>query len=356
MNNHKHTFPLTILFIIFLLSVSSTHPIIANTTYTHQTMEPTTIPYTDIITHGIQQILSHEKTPIQQITSQLNPTDLNTLQHWYQSHPQIEFASLIHTTLTIKFIDGTYILLLNPIPPTNPNTHHSDDIIPNQSLTIHEHTATLLNPAESYYGYRYCKRIINRLLTKGYNIIYQANEAVNLRYIEQNLSADILYMNTHAGYWDIDGDQHPDAVVIGTGEHWTNETPQHYQFEYENQMIVQGMVGENSYIAFTPALIDYFYSPGDFPNSLIYMATCHATYDDSMANSFLNAGASVYLGWTQNTVFWTNSITSVLSFRLFIHGFTVKQVCRLIRSGGFYNFILQSKLTYYGDGNHRIPR
>ena len=147
-----------------------------------------------------------------------------------------------------------------------------------------------------------------------------------------------------------------DAVVIGTGEYWTDETQNIYQFEYENQMIVKGMVGDKSFVCFTPAFIQYYYDPGDLPNSLIYMATCHATYDDSMANAFLESGAGVYLGWTQNTVFFTNSKTSVTAFRLFSLGLNVHHICGLIRYGGFYNFLFRSKLTYFGDGDYKLPK
>jgi hypothetical protein len=195
---------------------------------------------------------------------------------------------------------------------------------------------------------------MNNLHHIGYTVTYVTNEAVDLTYIKQNLTADIVYMNTHAGYWDTNGDKTPDAVVIATGEPWTNETETTYQFEYNNSMIVKGQVGEQYFVCFTPALINYSYQPGDLPDSLIYMATCHATYDDSMAESFLHAGANVYMGWTQTTTFWTNSLTSVLAIKLLSNGFTVHQVCRLIGSGGLFNFLFQSTLTYYGDGSHRI--
>lgn len=144
--------------------------------------------------------------------------------------------------------------------------------------------------------------------------------------------------------------------MIATGELWTNETEQRYAFEYQNKLIVKGMVGDQGVIAFTPAFIDQYYAPGDFPESLVYMATCYATYDESMAKSFLNAGASAYVGWSNNTMFWTNSLTSVYAFRLLANGFTIHQVCTLIRSGGFYNWLFHSKLIYYGNGEHRIPR
>ena len=169
--------------------------------------------------------------------------------------------------------------------------------------------ALILNPSEYLYGNHQCLKIINKLIRGGYNIEYLSNEAVDITYIENNLSAEIVYMNTHAVYFDLDGDNISDTVVIATGEHWTNETPVKYQFEYENQMIVEGFVGNESFIAFTPALINYYYSPGDLPNSLIYMATCYASYDVSMAQVFLENGASAYMGWNRNTAFWTNSIT-----------------------------------------------
>jgi hypothetical protein len=231
----------------------------------------------------------------------------------------------------------------------------SDSINTSYSSSNSEgYTALILNPSENIYGNRHCLKIINRLIKCGYNILYLSDENVDLSFIKSNLTEEIIYFNTHAGYWDLDGDNISDTVVISTGEHWTNETPQKYQFEYENKMIIEGHVGDKTFVAFTPALIEYYYNPEDFPNSLIYMATCYASYDNSMAKVFLDKGASAYIGWNQNTVFWTNSLSSVRAFRLFSYGLKVKQVCNLIRSGGILNFFLQSKLTYYGDGNHRI--
>lgn len=217
-------------------------------------------------------------------------------------------------------------------------------------------TALILNPSEYLYGDLHCRRIIKKLYNNGYNIIYVENEAVNLTFIEYELGAEVVYMNTHAGYWDIDGDQQADAVVIATGEHWTNNTTEIHHFEYENQMIVEGMAGDKSFVAFTPNLIEYYYQPSDLPDSVIYMATCHAGYDDTMANAFLESGAAAYIGWTRDTIFWTNSITSVLAFRLFSRGFSVMQVCKIIGYGGFLNFLLRSKLIYYGNGDHKIPK
>jgi hypothetical protein len=103
-------------------------------------------------------------------------------------------------------------------------------------------TAIILNPAESMYGHYQCQRIINTLLNLDYSIEYLANQAVDVTYIKNNLSADVIYMNTHAGYFDVDGDHQADAVVIATGELWTNETEQKYAYDYQNHLIVKGRV------------------------------------------------------------------------------------------------------------------
>jgi hypothetical protein len=115
------------------------------------------------------------------------------------------------------------------------------------------------------------------------------------------------------------------------------------------------MAGNQGIVAFTPAFIDYYLNSADFPDSLVYMATCFATYDASMVREFLDAGVRVYMGWSQNSVFWTNSKTSINGFRLLANGLVVQQVRRLIGSGGFYNWLFHSKLMYYGNEEHRIP-
>jgi len=281
---------------------------------------------------------------------------LGALVAWYTMHPFIDYASLIESSITVKFIDGSYVVLLDPFFE---NQGFTRDI---RNPFIHERymgqtnkTAVILNPAESMYGHYQCQRIITILLNHDYSIEYLANQAVDLSFIKNNLSAALIYMNTHAGYFDVDGDLQADAVVIATGELWTNDTEQTYAYEVQNHLIVKGMVGDQCFVAFTPAFIELYYAQKQFQDSLVFMATCYAVYDTTMAQEFLDAGARVYMGWSQNTVFWTNSRISVQTFRLLSYGLTVQQVCRLIRSGGFYNWLFHSTLTYAGDGTYKIP-
>jgi hypothetical protein len=281
---------------------------------------------------------------------------LEMLIDWFHAQPSVEFASGIGSSITVKFIDGSYVVLLDPFSESRERI--GDRI----HSSVHEHfsgssshTAVILNPAESMYGHYQCQRIINTLLDRDYSIEYLANQAVDVAFLKNNLSASIIYMNTHAGYFDVDGDLQPDAVVIATGELWTNETEQKYAYDIEHHLIVKGMVGDQGYVTFTPAFITTYYAEKHFPDSLVYMATCYALYDGSMAQAFLNRGVKVYMGWSENTVFWTNSRTSVQAFHLLGYGFSVQLVCRLIRSGGFYNWLFHSKLTYFGDGTYKLP-
>ncbi len=281
---------------------------------------------------------------------------LEVLTAWYNQQPSIEYACLIETSITVRFIDGSAVVLFDPISDTKEIKRCLNPTKVRWSHTgATDKTAVILNPAESMYGHFQCQRIISLLMNHDYMIDYVANQAVDLSYVKNNLSATIIYMNTHAGYFDIDGDSQADAVVIATGELWTNETEIKYAYEVQNHLIVKGMVGDIELVAFTPAFIEEYYTEKRFPDSLVFMATCYALPDTTMAQEFLDAGAQVYMGWSQNTVFWTNSRTSVQAFRLLLYGLDVQQVCRLIRSGGFYNWLFHSKLSFAGDGTYRLP-
>lgn len=47
-----------------------------------------------------------------------------------------------------------------------------------------------------------------------------------------------------------------------------------------------------------PTFIPY-YSEGEFPNSLVYLGTCHSAANDTMSQAFLQQGAKTYLGFSK---------------------------------------------------------
>ncbi len=302
------------------------------------------LDHNEIVTQIIATI---EKIDIQDMQE---PTTYQTiLADRLQAHPEITHTTMNHKSITVEFNDGYHLVILNPKIPKKTS---SITTYINTPKTAAESSAILLNPFAWVYGNRQC-RIINRILSsKDISSTYVENDAVDLRYIEHNLSSEILYMNTHAGYWEINGSTRTNSVVIATGELWTNQTPSKYHYEYTNNLIVEGVVGTTSYIAFTPTLIEQYYNTSAFNNSFVYMATCHALYDESMASVFLDKDARVYVSWTQDTVFWTNNLASIWTFRLLRLGLPIKNICNLIDSGGFYNWLFDSELTYVGDGEY----
>lgn len=304
------------------------------------------LDHNEIVTRIISTI---EKIDIQYMKG--HTTYQKLLTDRLQSHPEIKQTITNHNSITVEFNDGYHLVIIDPkIPEKTPiiNRHI------NTPETAAESSAVLLNPFAWVYGDRQC-RIIKRILSSNeISSIYVENEKVDLRYIENNLSSEILYMNTHAGYWEINDSTRNNSVVIATGELWTNTTPSKYHFEYTNNLIVEGVVGKTSYIAFTPALIEHYYNESAFNDSFIYMATCHALYDESMASVFLDKDARVYVSWTQDTVFWTNNLASIWTFRLLRLGLPIKNICERIGSGGFYNWLFESELSYAGDGDFTL--
>ena len=295
---------------------------------------------------------------IEQGLKHLGGDNFSQIIKWFCSQPEIEFATCVYNTITIKFIDGSYTLIIKPYQTIGENSCYNIFstyyYCAGNNFSSEPKEALILNPFEYVYGNWYCRVIAKDLQLMGYDVLYRADNRVDLNLIRYNLSAEVLYLNTHAGCWDVDGDGSPDEVVIGIGEVWDNETDEKYSFEYRNKMIVKARIGDKYVIAFTPYLIDYYYRENRFPGSLIYIAACYVAYDSSMANSFLQAGARAYMGWSRETVFWTNSVTSVVAFKLLCKGFTVKTVCSLIGYGVLLHVLLGSKLMYYGDGNLKI--
>jgi hypothetical protein len=307
------------------------------------------IQYHDIITSTIEQV--HTIWNQQHIDTL---DYLQTLSRELEQQPLVSATMLCKGSISVEFMDGYQLVLLSPTSsglqqqtkaradPDSPKAFESP------------HSALILHPFAQVYGSRQC-RIIKRILTlQDIPVVYYENQAVDLKFIEENLSTAIIYYNTHAGFWDINTSNQTETVVIATGEKWTNDTITKYSYEYSHQFIVEGVVGTTSYVAFTPALIEYYYNDTAFTDSFIYMATCHAVYDDSMASVFLDKGAAVYLSWTKDTVFWTNSLSSIWTFRLLSLGVSIASICDIIGYGGFYNWLFDSTLSYLGDGSYTL--
>ncbi len=194
----------------------------------------------------------------------------------------------------------------------------------------------------------------------GYNVIYKENEEVDLNFIKNNLSADLIFNFGHGKFADIDGDFKRDMVTISTGERWTDETPEKYSFEFANGWIMEGLVGGKNFIMYTPDIISYYYKESGLnvipEDSLVFFATCDSIKDYSLAKAFVDdAGADSFIGWSGHVLEWPNVIISHIVFFLLYKGWTVEKICDVIEYGWHpIHMLFQIKLGFYGNGNWNI--
>ena len=280
--------------------------------------------------------------------------NLDALANWYGDQPDIAFATHIDTTITIKFVDGFYTMLfLNPGSVGEDIDMVNFDTIPGTSKS-----AVILDGYNWQLGGGPVSTVESYLEGIGYEATVYRDEEVDISCIENELDGNgVIYNRGHGGFFDQDGDEVGDTVVLAIGEHWTDNTPELYPEEYENGWILRGGIndgGETKYfVAFTPGLIKNIYGSGDFLGTFIYAESCLGTANDSMANAFLDNGAKVYIGWDKSVLVNTGDKSASKAFKLLcVEGYTAKEVCDEIGYGDFTNQILTgSKQTFFGDGS-----
>lgn len=229
-----------------------------------------------------------------------------------------------------------------------------------QKITIvssNNRTAVVLSPFEFREPLNPCNEIVYRLENSGYNVVYKKNREVTLSFVENNLSANIIFYVGHGGYIDVDDDGKSDGLFIATCEQWTENTEEKYAYEHNNELIAKMKVG-GPVIGFNAELITSFYEEDSFPeDSLVYMAACESASDKGMANAFISVGAEAYIGWENSPFLWIDNRASRMAFYLLSHGRTVEETCKIIGYGGLLNLlplVAPAKLKWYGNGDLRI--
>jgi hypothetical protein len=66
---------------------------------------------------------------------------------------------------------------------------------------------------------------------------------------------------------------------------------------YEIDLKKGRLVIDADFYAVLPSFISH-YASTKYPNSVVYLGSCRSTFNDSMANAFLNSGAKTYLGYS----------------------------------------------------------
>jgi hypothetical protein len=127
----------------------------------------------------------------------------------------------------------------------------------------------------------------------------------------------VIYIATHGG---VSGDQ----VVFATGELDTYTTERTYELDLVmHRLTTATTLDLGTYLAVTPAFVNYYSSLNKFPNSLVYLDACDSLGENGHLNptlrdAFLQNGAAAYFGWL-NTVnsaaakFFSRSILDFMS-------------------------------------------
>ncbi|MCK4718650.1 MAG: hypothetical protein KAT70_08285 [Thermoplasmata archaeon] len=190
--------------------------------------------------------------------------------------------------------------------------------------------------------------VTTHLEDAGYNVTYKSDHEVTLDLIMNDLSGyDAVYFRTRRGCRN---PVHLDKTVVSTGELWTSDVQEKYSEEYSNGWIIVGSYDGETFIAFTPGLIEHYYSSVQFPSgSLMYISACKTGETEELSGHFLNAGVSTYVGWSNWTHAGYADETSEKLMREICSGnATVAQVCDSTPPDPAAP---NAELVYYGEGN-----
>ena len=122
-----------------------------------------------------------------------------------------------------------------------------------------------------------------------------SNEEVTIDLMKTLCNYDFIYMATHGATR-----YYPHDVSILTGQIADSNIFYELWTYLINAEIQIGTAGGNSYFA----LNGKFFTHYTYPDSFVYINACSSLKNNSLADVFLNNGASVYLGW-DNTSFLT---------------------------------------------------
>ncbi len=119
---------------------------------------PPLISSDEIIKEGIAEIRT-EQNPDVSVNALLGALEI-----WLNGHPLVEHATMIGSSITVRFTDGSYVILLDPFSDGSASIENTfTPCIQTCGTSLTNKTAIILNPAESMYGHRQCQR--TRLLT-----------------------------------------------------------------------------------------------------------------------------------------------------------------------------------------------
>ncbi len=161
-------------------------------------------------------------------------------------------------------------------------------------------------------------------------------------------SADIIVFNTHGGNYD-------GAVVLATGEdpsagasdnrYYRDLTGAHPRLVRLHHSWDNKKTGAFRY-CITPQFIDFYYSSQKLKqHSLVYTGACFGAANNSMGDAFRRAGASAFLGWSDEGVYGAQYGARFLSYLL--NGNTLRQAYNSAKDEGITDYTFGNTETWW---------
>jgi hypothetical protein len=298
--------------------------------------------YDEIIQKGLEEFEEWKATENLELAA-------NRLEAMYNSLPEVRRAIHKGNSMTINFMDGFCIVLLDlyDLWAGEPGyTEIEGNAFTGINLNIPgKKTAVVLNciGVWSITG----APVVRKLQEMGYTVKGFNHEEITLEVIEKKLAVGTVWNYGHGGIRTTP--EGSEVVILQSGEEWTDNTPNKYPAEYRNGWIICGKIDSKYIIAYTPMIISNYYQPGAFPNSLIYIASCDGTKNPTMGNAFLNKGGGAYIGWNNPVIVLNAILEKDKALRMFASGDTVEEVVKAaLPSISPYGI---ARLTYMGKGD-----
>jgi hypothetical protein len=132
------------------------------------------------------------------------------------------------------------------------------------------------------------------LRSAGYEVTIFNGSKVNVELFKNlpNMGFTLIIMRLHGGRI-----QQPIGLFIGSGIFAEPFREGKYEYEYYSGYFLKGVayIGGKEYFVITPAYVSEKFQ-GRFPDSVIIILSCYSMWDQVLASSFIERGASIFVG------------------------------------------------------------
>lgn len=139
----------------------------------------------------------------------------------------------------------------------------------------------------------------NLLRSSGYEVTIFNGSQVNIELFRNlpEMGFTLIIMRLHGGRI-----QQPIGLFIGSGLFAEPFSEGKYEYEYYSGYFLKGVayVGGKEYFVITPAYVSEKFQ-GRFPGSAIIILSCYSMWDQVLASSFIEKGASIVVGIDHKT-------------------------------------------------------